>query len=69
MEVYSVSPIFLLYCCTETHIPLIQTESLGSKVVRSEQQTAQKNYNFLSEINRCDFHLEAAIHFDRKTLQ
>eukprot|EP00064_Thunnus_orientalis_P001398 superscaffoldBa00000095_g1401 len=31
---------------------VFRTESLGSKVVRSEQQTTQKNYNFLSEINR-----------------
>lgn len=46
---------FLLYRCTETHIPLIQTESLGSKVVKSQQQTTQHTYNFLSEINRCDF--------------
>uniref|UniRef100_A0A3P9B0P3 Obscurin, cytoskeletal calmodulin and titin-interacting RhoGEF a n=1 Tax=Maylandia zebra TaxID=106582 RepID=A0A3P9B0P3_9CICH len=34
----------------EIHIPLIQTESLGSKVIGSEQ-AAHKNYNFLSEIN------------------
>ncbi|TDH08594.1 hypothetical protein EPR50_G00099190 [Perca flavescens] len=39
----------------EIHIPLIQTESLGSKVTGSEQQTTHKNYNFLSEINRGRF--------------
>ncbi|XP_068447260.1 obscurin [Clinocottus analis] len=35
----------------EIHIPLIQTESLGSKGTGSERQ----NYNFLSEINRGRF--------------
>lgn len=44
-----------LLCCAETHIPLIQTESLGSKVIGSEPQTTHRNYNFLSEINRWDF--------------
>ncbi|XP_044217711.1 obscurin [Thunnus albacares] len=49
------SPVVMATHPEETHIPLIQTESLGSKVVRSEQQTTQKNYNFLSEINRGRF--------------
>lgn len=46
--------ISVLFCflISETHIPLIQTESLGSKVIGSDQQTQQKNYSFLSEINR-----------------
>lgn len=46
-------------CYTEIHIPLIQTESLGSKVIGSEQ-AAHKNYNFLSEINRWDIQQRAA---------
>lgn len=49
------SPVVMATHPEETHIPLIQTESLGSKVIRSEQQTTQKNYNFLSEINRGRF--------------
>ncbi|KAM7409839.1 hypothetical protein PAMA_001372 [Pampus argenteus] len=49
------SPVVMATHPEETHIPLIQTESLGSKVVGSEQQTKQKNYNFLSEINRGRF--------------
>uniref|UniRef100_A0A3B4Y1E3 Obscurin, cytoskeletal calmodulin and titin-interacting RhoGEF a n=1 Tax=Seriola lalandi dorsalis TaxID=1841481 RepID=A0A3B4Y1E3_SERLL len=35
----------------ETHISLTLTETLGSKVTGSEQQTTQRNYSFLSEIN------------------
>ncbi|KAI3368742.1 hypothetical protein L3Q82_025731 [Scortum barcoo] len=45
----------MMYTHQQTHIPLIQTESLGSKVIRSEQQTTHRNYNFLSEINRGRF--------------
>ncbi|CAK6958063.1 LOW QUALITY PROTEIN: obscurin [Scomber scombrus] len=51
------SPVVMATHPEETHIPLIQTslESLGSKVVRSRQQTTQTDYNFLSEINRGRF--------------
>ncbi|KAG8003705.1 Obscurin [Nibea albiflora] len=49
------APVVMATHPEETHIPLIQTESLGSKVIRSEQQTAQRNYSFLSEINRGRF--------------
>lgn len=47
--------------CADTHIPLIQTEALGSKVTGSERPTTQKNFNFLSEINRWDFEVEDLI--------
>nr|XP_046247907.1 obscurin [Scatophagus argus] len=49
------APVVMATHPEETHIPLIQTESLGSKVMGSEQQPSQKNYNFLSEINRGRF--------------
>ncbi|XP_078024906.1 obscurin isoform X4 [Epinephelus lanceolatus] len=49
------APVVMATHPEETHIPLIQTESLGSKVTGSEQQTAHKNFNFLSEINRGRF--------------
>uniref|UniRef100_A0A3B5L6K4 Obscurin, cytoskeletal calmodulin and titin-interacting RhoGEF a n=1 Tax=Xiphophorus couchianus TaxID=32473 RepID=A0A3B5L6K4_9TELE len=35
----------------EIRIPLIQTDSIGSKVPGSEHQTVNRNYSFLSEIN------------------
>lgn len=53
------SPVYSV--CADTHIPLIQTEALGSKVTGSERPTTQKNFNFLSEINRWDFEVEAEI--------
>ncbi|KAM3620450.1 uncharacterized protein V6R79_023680 [Siganus canaliculatus] len=49
------TPVVMATHPEESHIPLIQTEVLGSKVVRSEQQSGQKNYSFLSEINRGRF--------------
>ncbi|XP_045905964.1 obscurin [Micropterus dolomieu] len=49
------APVVLATHPEETHIPLIQTESLGSKVIGSERQTTHKNYSFLSEINRGRF--------------
>ncbi|KAM9358122.1 obscurin isoform 2-T2 [Symphorus nematophorus] len=49
------APVVMSTHPEETHIPLIQTESLGSKVVASERQTTQRNFNFLSEINRGRF--------------
>ncbi|XP_051233530.1 obscurin isoform X12 [Dicentrarchus labrax] len=49
------APVVMATHPEETHIPLIQTKSLGSKVIGSEQQTTQKNYSFLSEINRGRF--------------
>ncbi|XP_034386307.1 LOW QUALITY PROTEIN: obscurin [Cyclopterus lumpus] len=45
------APVVMATHPEEIHIPLIQTESLGSKVTGSERQ----NYNFLSEINRGRF--------------
>ncbi|XP_026016073.1 obscurin isoform X7 [Astatotilapia calliptera] len=48
------APVVMATDPEEIHIPLIQTESLGSKVIGSEQ-AAHKNYNFLSEINRGRF--------------
>lgn len=53
--------IFACVLCADTHIPLIQTEALGSKVTGSERPTTQKNFNFLSEINRWDFDVETEI--------
>lgn len=44
----------IYFSVIETHISLVQTETLGSKVTRSEGQTTQKNFSFLSEINRWD---------------
>ncbi|XP_037625804.1 obscurin isoform X2 [Sebastes umbrosus] len=49
------APIVMATHPEEIHIPLIRTESLGSKVTGSEQQTTHKNFNFLSEINRGRF--------------
>ncbi|XP_040040446.2 obscurin isoform X3 [Gasterosteus aculeatus] len=49
------APVVMATHPEEIAIPLIQTESLGSKVTGSEQQTTHKNYNFLSEINRGRF--------------
>ncbi|XP_054458971.1 obscurin [Anoplopoma fimbria] len=49
------APVVMATHPEEIHIPLIQTESLGSKVPGSERQTAHRNYNFLSEINRGRF--------------
>ncbi|CAJ1060641.1 LOW QUALITY PROTEIN: obscurin [Xyrichtys novacula] len=49
------APVVMATHPEEVHIPLIQTESLGSKVTGSEQRTTHKNYNFLSEINRGRF--------------
>ncbi|XP_029987477.1 LOW QUALITY PROTEIN: obscurin [Sphaeramia orbicularis] len=39
----------------ETHIPLVQTDLLGSKVAGSGKQITHRNFNFLSEINRGRF--------------
>ncbi|XP_050933200.1 LOW QUALITY PROTEIN: obscurin [Lates calcarifer] len=49
------APVVMATHPEETHVSLIQTETLGSKVTGSEGQTTQKNYNFLSEINRGRF--------------
>lgn len=49
------APVVMATHPEESHIPLIKTESLGSKVSGSEQQAKKKNYNFLSEINRGRF--------------
>uniref|UniRef100_UPI0009B37A6A obscurin n=1 Tax=Monopterus albus TaxID=43700 RepID=UPI0009B37A6A len=49
------APVVLASHPEETHIPLIQTEALGSKVTGSELQATRKNYSFLSEINRGRF--------------
>ncbi|KAK9519341.1 hypothetical protein VZT92_022077 [Zoarces viviparus] len=46
------APVVMATHPEEIHIPLIRTESLGSKVTGSERH---KNYNFLSEINRDRF--------------
>eukprot|EP00066_Takifugu_rubripes_P023926 XP_011613192.1 PREDICTED: LOW QUALITY PROTEIN: obscurin-like [Takifugu rubripes] len=48
-------PVVMATHPEETHIPLIQTESPGSKVIGLDQQTHQKTYSFLSEINRGRF--------------
>lgn len=42
---------FIFFARADAHVPLIQTETLGSKVMGSEQ-TKQRSYSFLSEINR-----------------
>ncbi|XP_059196374.1 obscurin [Centropristis striata] len=47
------APVVISTHPEEIHIPLIQTESLGSKVTKG--QTTHKNYSFLSEINRGRF--------------
>lgn len=44
--------LLLFYYFADIRIPLIQTESLGSIVPESEHQSANRNYSFLSEINR-----------------
>ncbi|KAM4548970.1 obscurin isoform 2-T2 [Odontesthes bonariensis] len=49
------APVVMATYPEEIHLPLIQTESLGSKVAGSEGQTKDKNYSFLSEINRGRF--------------
>ncbi|XP_030583398.1 obscurin [Archocentrus centrarchus] len=49
------APVVMATHPEEIHIPLIQTESLGSKVTGSTQQAAHNSYNFLSEINRGRF--------------
>ncbi|XP_035503883.2 obscurin isoform X1 [Scophthalmus maximus] len=49
------APVVMATHPEETHISLVQTETLGSKVTRSEGQTTQKNFSFLSEINRGRF--------------
>ncbi|CAN9500397.1 unnamed protein product [Ophioblennius macclurei] len=49
------APVVLSTHPEDIHIPLIQTESLGSKVTGSEQQATHKCFNFLSEINRGRF--------------
>ncbi|XP_029939546.1 obscurin [Salarias fasciatus] len=49
------APVVLSTHPEDVHIPLIQTESLGSKVTGSEQQGSHKSFNFLSEINRGRF--------------
>ncbi|KAM3876175.1 obscurin [Diretmus argenteus] len=48
-------PVVIATHPEETHIPLIQTESPGSKVGRSGGQPTHKTYSFLSEINRGRF--------------
>ncbi|XP_053721724.1 obscurin isoform X1 [Synchiropus splendidus] len=49
------APVVMATHPEETHIPLIQTETLGSKATGSEPVAAQRNYNFLSEIHRGRF--------------
>ncbi|XP_061681208.1 obscurin [Syngnathoides biaculeatus] len=49
------APVVMATHPEDASIPLIQTECLGSKRTGSESQAAQKNYNFLSEINRGRF--------------
>ncbi|KAM6922089.1 obscurin [Xenentodon cancila] len=49
------SPVVMVKYPEEIYIPLVQTESLGSKVTGSEHQAGNKSYNFLSEINRGRF--------------
>ncbi|KAK2835495.1 hypothetical protein Q5P01_015979 [Channa striata] len=49
------APVVMATHPEETHIPLIQTETLGSEATGSEQQTAHRNYSFLAEINRGRF--------------
>ncbi|XP_038857003.1 obscurin-like [Salvelinus namaycush] len=48
-------PVVMATHPAETHIPLIQTESPGSKGSRSGGQPSHKTYSFLSEINRGRF--------------
>ncbi|KAG7230720.1 hypothetical protein INR49_019533 [Caranx melampygus] len=49
------APVVMATHPEESHVSLTLTETLGSKVTGSEQQTAQRNYSFLSEINRGRF--------------
>uniref|UniRef100_A0A3Q2Z789 Obscurin, cytoskeletal calmodulin and titin-interacting RhoGEF a n=2 Tax=Hippocampus comes TaxID=109280 RepID=A0A3Q2Z789_HIPCM len=49
------APIVMATHLEDVNIPLIQTDCLGSKVTGSESQATQRNYNFLSEINRGRF--------------
>ncbi|XP_047443167.1 obscurin isoform X3 [Mugil cephalus] len=49
------APVVMATHPEEIHIPLIQTQSLGSKITGSKQQTVNKSYSFLSEINRGRF--------------
>eukprot|EP00063_Salmo_salar_P030140 XP_014004975.1 PREDICTED: obscurin-like isoform X1 [Salmo salar] len=48
-------PVVMASHPEEIHIPLIQTESPGSKGSRSGGQPSHKTYSFLSEINRGRF--------------
>ncbi|XP_071342807.1 obscurin [Trachinotus anak] len=49
------APVVMATHPEETHISLTLTENLGSKVTGSERQTTQRNFSFLSEINRGRF--------------
>ncbi|XP_014826220.1 PREDICTED: obscurin-like isoform X6 [Poecilia mexicana] len=49
------APIVMSTHPEDIRIPLIQTDSIGSKVPGSEHQTVNRNYSFLSEINRGRF--------------
>ncbi|XP_026201009.1 obscurin isoform X5 [Anabas testudineus] len=49
------APVVMATHPEETHIPLIRTEALGSKVPATEQQITHKNFSFLYEINRGRF--------------
>ncbi|XP_069006652.1 obscurin isoform X1 [Embiotoca jacksoni] len=49
------APVVMASHPEEIHVPLIQTESLGSKVTGSHSHTKHKSYSFLSEINRGRF--------------
>ncbi|KAM4739603.1 obscurin isoform 2-T2 [Anableps anableps] len=49
------APIAMSTHPEDIRIPLIQTESIRSKVLGSEHQTSNRNYSFLSEINRGRF--------------
>ncbi|PWA20807.1 hypothetical protein CCH79_00007110, partial [Gambusia affinis] len=49
------APIVMSTHPEDIRIPLIRADSIGSKVPGSEHQTANRNYSFLSEINRGRF--------------
>ncbi|XP_032427406.1 obscurin isoform X11 [Xiphophorus hellerii] len=49
------APIVMSTHPEDIRIPLIQTDSIGPKVPGSEHQTVNRNYSFLSEINRGRF--------------
>ncbi|XP_061594308.1 obscurin [Cololabis saira] len=49
------APVVMATYPEEIHIPLVQTESLGSKPTGSEHQAGNKSFSFLSEINRGRF--------------